>query len=353
MPHRITFLFLISVLCSGCLLFEQGAKFEPADGEVILFVGQELDAIGGLEDYYDGYLDHFEAPAGFTMYTGINTETGRLDGIYSTDNWGDGESNISLQLRNESFDDMALAIGLSMVGEEGGVADGTHDKFIRDLGIFMISLRERPVFLRIGYEFAGEWNNYDRENYIKAFRRIRDAFEEMGVENVAYVWQSHGWGLSVEELETWYPGDDYVDWCGYSFFSRFEESNMIEFARAKGKPVFIAEATPAISADSIRINGQTEETILSNPEQAEEAWEQWFEPFFRTIDENPDVIKAVSYINANWRSRRMWQSNPSFQGLDSRLQTSEMISERWKEITNDPKYLKASPDLFDYLNDQN
>jgi len=30
------------------------AKFEPKDG-VLLFVGQELEAIRGLEDYNDGY----------------------------------------------------------------------------------------------------------------------------------------------------------------------------------------------------------------------------------------------------------------------------------------------------------
>ncbi len=32
------------------------AKFEPEDGKCILFVGQELAAIGGLEEFNDGYL---------------------------------------------------------------------------------------------------------------------------------------------------------------------------------------------------------------------------------------------------------------------------------------------------------
>jgi len=47
------------------------AKFEPIDGECLLFAGQELEAIGGLEEWNDGYYDHFDAPAGFTMYTKI------------------------------------------------------------------------------------------------------------------------------------------------------------------------------------------------------------------------------------------------------------------------------------------
>src|SRR5690242_5900618 len=44
-------------------------KFEPADGKVLVFAGQELQAIGGLPDYHDGYFDHFPPAAGFTMYT--------------------------------------------------------------------------------------------------------------------------------------------------------------------------------------------------------------------------------------------------------------------------------------------
>jgi len=80
--------------------------------------------------------------------------------------------------------------------------------------------------------------------------------EEMGVQNVAYVWQSHGWEEPMERLEAWYPGDEYVDWCGYSFFSRWAEANMIAFARKHNKPVFIAEATPTISTGMTKIDGK-------------------------------------------------------------------------------------------------
>ena len=33
------------------------AKFEPEDGKCLLFVGQDMDAIGGLKAYSDGYCD--------------------------------------------------------------------------------------------------------------------------------------------------------------------------------------------------------------------------------------------------------------------------------------------------------
>lgn len=335
----------------------QRAKFEPKDGEVILFVGQELDAIGGLADYDDGYLDHFPAPGGFTMYTDItpgNEMFGYinkgLDGMYTTDNWGDGDSNMSLQLADPDFEHMALAIGLWLVGHEDKVADGVHDELIDRLADFMLLLGDRPVFLRIGYEFDGHsWNGYEIEPFKAAYRRIKDRLDAKGVTNVAYVWQSTGWVSNFEQLEEWYPGDEYVDWCGFSFFSRWDEQKMIEFARMKGKPVFIAEASPTISDHTVKFDGDTKTTILSNPEQAQEAWEKWFTPFFRTIDENPDVVKAVSYINAHWKSRPMWKNNPTFRDIDARLHLDPEVARKWREITDQPKYLKASPELFAYL----
>jgi hypothetical protein len=332
------------------------AKFEPEDGYCLLFVGQELEAIGGLEAYNEGYLDYFETPAGFTMYTSISPGINSygyvmkgLDGIWNTANWGAGPSNLSLQLADEDFKNMALAIGLSMVHHEQKIARGRHDEYIIKLGKWLKSLHPRPVFLRIGYEFAGEWNHYEQKHYLAAYRRIKEMLDEMGVQNVAYVWQSHGWEEPLEQLEAWYPGDEYVDWCGYSFFSRWDEANMIAFARQHNKPVFIAEATPTISTANTFLDGSTKETVLGNEAQAAEAWEKWFMPFFRTIEQNPDVVKAASYINAHWKSHSMWMNNPTFKNIDARLQTSEMIYSRWKAKTRDERYLKASPDLFETL----
>lgn len=370
--------FLISislVLCCGCIsktdkktqqdLGEsqqniskekrKRAKFEPADGKCILFVGQELEAIGGLENWDDGYLDHFARPGGFTMYTKIRpgdqefgfTYSG-LAGVHTTDDWGDGPSNMSLQVENEKFKNMALAIGLELVNHEGAVAAGELDSLVNALGHWIKSLGDRPVFLRIGYEFAGSWNHYDRESYIAAYRRIKDSYDKMEVKNVAYVWQSHGSDEPLDLLESWYPGDEYVDWCGYSFFASWKQANMIEFARKKGKPVFIAEATPTITDPNGR-PGKTKETLLSKADQAEEAWKEWFTPFFRTIHENPDVVKAVSYINCHWKSHRMWFENPTFQEVDARLHINENIAEKWKAETSKSTYLKASSDLFPQL----
>lgn len=333
-------------------------KFEPKDGEVLLFAGQELEAVGGLDEYNDGYLDHFETPAGWTTYSNINPgedSFGRiqegLDGIYETHDWGDNDYNATLQLNDSDYENMALAIGLQFVNHEEKVADGTHDEYINKLADFLLSLEKRPVFLRIAYEFDGEpWNHYEKEPTIKAYKRIVDICRSKGVTNTAFVWQSTGFMSPNDgDLESWYPGDEYVDWLGYSFFNRWADQRMIEFARKKGKPVFIAEASPTISALDAKTTGNTIETQLGNPEQAEEAWQKWFIPFFKTIDENPDVIKAVNYINCHWDSHPLWFENPTFKNIDARLQLSDSISKRWIEITSQQKYIKSSVDLYDKL----
>ena len=330
------------------------AKFEPEDGQVILFAGQELDAIGGLDEYNNGYYDHFDAPGGFTMYTNFrpgDTVHGHinkgLDGLMTTDDWGDGPSNMQMQIDDPDFNNSALAIGLELVNHDENVAKGVHDSIIIKFGNWIKGLGKRPVFLRTGFEWDGhDWNHYDKEFHKQSFIRVRQILDSMGVENVAFVWQSKGWGSTYKEIEEWYPGDEYVDWCGVSFFSRYQGIEpMLLFSKEHGKPLFIAEASPSIEADS----NDYQPIDLADPKWSQYAWDNWFVHFFKLIDENPDVVKAVSYINCNWKSHRMWKSVPNFAQMDARLQLSEDLSNKWKEITGKEQYLKASPDLFDKL----
>ena len=60
--------------------------YEPVDGECLVFIGQELDAIGGLEKWNSGYLDHFDSPFGFTMYTDFFFKKKRQTFIYRRSN---------------------------------------------------------------------------------------------------------------------------------------------------------------------------------------------------------------------------------------------------------------------------
>ena len=330
-------------------------KFEPPNGKAIVFVGQELEAIGGTDQFNDGYYNHFPAAGGFTAYTSFLKDYNAfgyiykgLDGLTSLTDWGDGPENMSLPLSDPDFKNSCLAIGLDISqGNDSLTATGKYDSLIIRLGNFLKALANRPVFLRVGYEFDGfDWNHYKPEYYIPAFHRVRHLMDSMNVTNVAYVWQSKGANTTMKILNEFYPGDDYVDWCAYSYFTPAEEHHpMIQFARQHKKPLFIAESSP-VFLDS---NGICKPLDLSKPQDAEKAWKDWFIPYFRTINDNPDVIKAFHYINSNWKSRPMWKNNPYFKNIDARLHLNDTLANRWKREISKEKYLNASDTLFNYL----
>ncbi|WP_299684394.1 1,4-beta-xylanase [uncultured Dokdonia sp.] len=326
------------------------AKFEPTDGSCLVFIGQDLEATGGLDAYTNGYTNFFDTPVGVTIYTNISPSDESfgyynrgLDGIETKANWGAGDACAQYYLEDTTYKNTIISIGLSIVNHEKKVGNGQHDAYIIRLGNW-IRESKRPVFLRIGYEFDGhDWNHYNRKHYLKAWERIYNIFRKIRVDNVAFVWQSKGTGSNQEALEKWYPGDDVVDWCAYSYFGN-PDTEMLTFARKHNKPVFIAEASPTLQIDNLFFDTDLKKDII-----AKRAWQQWFIPFFKTLNDNKDVIKAFSYINTNWSEQTMWKMNPVFQKVDSRIQVSPFISEKWKAEMAKSRYLKASDSLWEKL----
>lgn len=316
-------------------------KFEPKNGKVLVFVGQDLEALGGVKHYKNGYLDCFETPAGITLYSNLSPGDQSytlllegLDGLKTKANWGAGDTCAQYFIDDEQYNNTMLSIGLSMVNHYKYVAKGKHDKLIIELGEW-IKTTKRPVFLRIGYEFDGwDWNNYKKKHFLKAWKHIYNIFRKIKVDNLAFVWQSKGTGSSQKVLEDWYPGDDYVDWCGYSYFNNPDEE-MIQFARKHKKPVFIAEACPVLKDDF----GNFHADLKKNPKLI---WKKWFVPFFETIEKNKDIIKAFSYINVEWKSQMMWATNDYFKNVDSRIQKSEYITKKWLTEIAKEMYIKTN-----------
>ncbi len=61
------------------------------------------------------------------------------------------------------------------------------------------------------------------------------------------------------------------------------------------------------------------------------------------------LILAFSYINSDWSSQPMWITNPTFNKVDSRLQVSKYVAQKWKNEMENPKYLKASEGLWNEI----
>lgn len=141
------------------------------------------------------------------------------------------------------------------------IAAGAFDEHFRNWAIDA-KRHGRRVLLRFGFEFNGDWFTWGQkpDQFIKAWRRIKTIFNDVGADNVEWVWAanvtSHPQGPQ-NDMTRYYPGRDYVDWVavdGYNWgdhyqpwhrWKSFEETfrgPLDRFAELyPKKPVMIAE----------------------------------------------------------------------------------------------------------------
>lgn len=217
----------------------QGAKFEPASGYCYSGAGQCMESVAAMIHA----LPDERKPVLVALYESLNAgEYWRNPDIMEAHNVFPGTIlQIGLQLPLHNDDDLR-AIG-----------DGGYDEQIGEMAGLYKSVK-LPVFLRIGYEFDGEWNGYKPELYKSAYRRIVDRFRESGADNVAFVWNTYI--ADNRSAFDWYPddpatgerdGDNYVDWLSFNTITpNYYAAWFMEQAAALGKPVMIGESSYAI-----------------------------------------------------------------------------------------------------------
>ncbi|MBZ0167638.1 MAG: hypothetical protein K8I00_12600 [Candidatus Omnitrophica bacterium] len=280
--------------------------FAPPWQKTLLIIGQDKPTI----DHYV-YATQI-TPGGVMVYTSIQ----ELSGRWKPFNNGAGIHDAPYLMKK--YPNSTLQLGLYMVDALLQINDGTYDKNIDALADW-IALQDRPVFLRIGYEFDEPSNHYDTTQYIYAFQRIVNRIRAKGVSNVVFVWHSAG-KLIEKDVEMWYPGDEYVDWIGVSFFSTSQyetATDMYWKAYFKEKNFMIAEASP-MGMISIR------------------AKKDWYQKFFEFIEETKP--QAVCYINTYWDALPAYKKS---RYGDARVEKIPEILEMWMaEIQKEP-YIHA------------
>ncbi|WP_160151512.1 hypothetical protein [Microbulbifer sp. ALW1] len=355
-------------------------RYEPRDGRILVVAGQNLAATRAYYQLADQNI--LPRPAGFTDY--ISYQVGNQypdfapdypqnylgnDGLLKATNWGGGEQCTDCLLQEPGFDEAVVAIGMYIAGPLGKngevcsgkehcntarIARGEFDHLLLNFANWAKAQGERPLLLRIGYEFDGSWNGYDPEQYQAAFKHIRRFLEQQAVKNVAYVMQSFGYA-SYETMQKFYPEADtdgaYVDWIGYSYFTSSNEEvgqQELRFARDHGHKVFIAEVTPHTGDCAAQID------VTRSPELAK----AWIEKFDRHVRDNSDVVRAISYINARWNDREyspMWSQQLDhncpgyFAESNARLNDNLDVAKFWGEKISAPIYLNGEPDLYQKL----
>ncbi len=352
-------------------------RLRPPPGTALVIAGQSAADLGGAgpRGPHDGYLDHVPIiPAGITtrLFLPAKATPVPRGGPLA------GDDIVGL-LQQRRFRYCLLHLSMGWVPNrlpstaaqttenqeaQQALIDGELDPWLDALAKWCRDL-QHPILLRAGYEFNRFPTDifYDRHLYAPAFRHIVRRFRAQGADNVAFVWASANlnWGAPTGtpfhtrspdtwDFDAWYPGDDYVDWFGFSYwFPDDPDTVMLEQARRRHKPILLAETTPAgynlRTGQHFDLAGTPTATLTSA-----ELWHAWFAPYFAFIKENQDVIAGFHYITTNWASDPFWAHTPPFVGSDARLWENPEILERWTSTLHQPRYLAGNRQLWPQLN---
>jgi hypothetical protein len=94
------------------------------------------------------------------------------------------------------------------------VARGDYDFYIDEWAGDVVKFG-KPLFLRFAHEmndpYRYPWGpqNNTKEEYIDAWRHVRERFDKAGARNVIWTWSPH---VGYAYWDTYYPGSQYVDW---------------------------------------------------------------------------------------------------------------------------------------------
>jgi hypothetical protein len=273
----------------------------PSSGALL---GAWVGNRGGLPHYKS--VLNFEAQIGRQL--AINQHYRTWDNKY----WGEEAQDVELG-----------RIPLITWGDYGKTSaaeinSGSQDALIREKADAIEAL-EGPVFLRWGSEMAGGKYGTPQE-YIAAWKRIRQLFVEQGATNVMWVWCPTAWGFRTGDAAHYYPGDDHVDWIAADGFNYYPAQKpwksvtdifkwFYAWASKRGKPLMIAETG-----------------VMEDPERPKRK-AQWLGWVVRRLKSWPK-IKAFVYFHAR-----------SPKGYKFWANTSKPAMEAFKKLANRP-YMK-------------
>lgn len=283
------------------------ARFYPPYGKKLVIIGQDNASIHAYTKAYG------HAPAGIMIYTSLQS----LGGISAPFDIGGGVQD--LQSLISVYPRSAVQVGLHLGNGLEEITEGRYDSNIDYLAAFFEKL-QRPVYLRIGYEF--DMQKYNPKEYIHAYERIAARIQEKTS------WASTVWHASCTPspqyriLSEWFPSASLVDWIGGSYFppkdfcmNQFDQIAAI--AERHEKRLMIAEST---------VRGG-----LGN-----DSWEKWFAPYFEFIEQRDIVITC--YISWNWESFNMFRGK----GWGNTEIHSSLLFEKWKKELQKERYIASS-----------
>ena len=121
------------------------------------------------------------------------------------------------KLREAEESGIAVEFALNLPGEGSQLSQVLLSRdYIMDV-IALLKTVDVPVFLRFGAEMDTWAIPADPAAYIAAFRYVADLVHE-NTDHVAMVWSPTCTSPWLVDVNTYYPGDEYVDWVGVSLY---------------------------------------------------------------------------------------------------------------------------------------
>jgi hypothetical protein len=361
-----------------------GFPGEVPRGKTLVIVGQE--ELPPMEDY----VRRMGEPGGFMHYISIASDPAflsqRLDSIGEfTEAHRGTVVQLGLDLTSVFWSTLYGRPSLPGALE---VSRGTYDAQIEQLADWLNQI-DVPVYLRIGYEFdllGGQWGA--PTDYRRAYRRIVDRLRAAGVDNVAYVWHSAGpyfrafdysgaagllgtldptedgldtaIGGSVAALSLlgalqgnegdlvpirrFYPGRDYVDYFGLSWW---DDACCFGRSSAAARAIYRRRARELIiEAGRMGLPTMFSETIPAYIGMgAGEASLRWLRRYFHMIGRYD--IRATALIVENMPAEVPTWRSPIWGGFwpDGRVHAYRDTRRLWRREIGKPRYLSASPRL--------
>ena len=179
------------------------APLEPANG---ILLGAYAEQNKKVHQSASGkfYTDNYPAftgkkHAGYLIYFTYGTPLSTI------------QSHINAAKRNGT----AIELGVQPLNGMGEVQNNAYlHQLAKDAAASGV-----PIFLRFANEMNGNWTPWKStpKTYIEKFRLVADVFHKEAPDNVAMLWAPGA--NPIDNLQSYYPGDKYVDWVGVSLYS--------------------------------------------------------------------------------------------------------------------------------------
>ena len=190
-----------------------------------------------------------------------------------------------------------------------------------------------PIFLRFAGEMNGEWVPWygDPEKYKEKFRLIHDIME-VEAPNVAMVWSPNF--FPYDNIDPYYPGDEYVDWVGTSLY-------MFPFTQGKenlgGNPIgYLKPIYEKYSHKPIMIS---EGAAAHKDHDDNRDYSKWavgqIGNMYGFLPRMFPQLKAITYFNSNNESTTEYDKQPNNYDLG----TNPLIESTYERLIQSPYLL--------------